>query len=198
MSTVVVVQKDNLIAIGADTVSKYGDLKLLDRYRVSGSKILQFGESRIALVGATAHLDVLRSVLRRYADRVSFDTREAIFDTYVALHPILKEEYFVNPAAGKDDDYEPSQIEGLIANPHGIFGMFSWRTVVQYKRFFSIGSGRDYALGAMHAVYDHMPADKIAAAGLAAACDFDDSTEAPVEIYTIAAKEKVAAAAQSS
>ncbi len=200
MSTVVVVQKDDLIAIGADTVSKYGDLKLQDRYRSGGSKILQFGENRIALVGATVHLDVLRSVLRRYSDRVSFESREAIFDTYVALHPILKEEYFVNPAAGKDDDYEPSQIEGLIANPNGIFGMFSWRTVVQYRRFFSIGSGRGYALGAMHAIYDQLPADKIVAAGLAAACEFDDSTEAPVEIYTMAVREpaKTAAASQSS
>ncbi len=195
MSTVVVVQKDNLVAIGADTVSKYGSLKLQSRYRVSGTKIVQFGHTRIALVGATVHLDVLSSIFRRYGDKMSFANREAIFETYVALHPILKEEYFVNPAADKDDDYEPSQIEGLIANPSGIFGMFSWRTVVQYSRFFSIGSGREYALGGMHAVYDQLPADKIAEAGLRAACEFDDSTEAPLEIYTAELKPAAQSAA---
>ena len=186
MSTVVVVQKDGRIAIGADTLNKYGNLKLHDSYKVDSSKILQFQDTYLALVGPTVHFDVLSSLFRRYPEHISFANREAIFETYVALHPILKEDYFVNPAAGKDADYESSQIEALIANPNGIFGMYSWRSVVQYSRFFSIGSGREYALGAMQAVYDQLPADQIAEVGLTAACEFDDSSAAPLEIHGMA------------
>ena len=40
-----------------------------------------------------------------------------------------------------------------IANAHGIFGVYSMRDVIEYERFWASGSGGDYALGAMHALY---------------------------------------------
>jgi ATP-dependent HslUV protease subunit HslV len=42
----------------------------------------------------------------------------------------------------------------LIANASGIYGLYSYREVFEFKEFWGIGSGRSFALGAMHAAYD--------------------------------------------
>src|SRR5919206_2570183 len=127
MSTIVVVKKNGEIAIAADTLTKYGSIKLRDSYRVDGGKILRLGDTFVGIIGATVHMDVFASAVAKYPEKVSFAGRAAIFETYVALHPVLKNEYFVNSAPDAGDAYESSQIEALIANPNGIFGMYSWR-----------------------------------------------------------------------
>jgi len=189
MSTIVVVQKDDAIAIAADSLTKYGNLKVPKSFHPDGkSKIIKFEDTYIGTVGASVHLDVLRSIFQKYPDKICFNSREDIFETYVRIHPILKNEYFINPASTKDDDYESSQIEAVLANPRGIFAMYTWRTTPQYDRFFAIGSGRDYALGAMQAVYESLPADQIAEVGIKVACDFDDGSGLPIEMYRLQRK----------
>jgi len=74
----------------------------------------------------------------------------------------------------------------LIANQHGIFGLYSMRTVLEYERYWASGSGSDYALGAMCAVYEAM-ADAVAIAetGVRAAIEFDDGCGAPIESHFV-------------
>ena len=103
----------------------------------------------------------------RLASRRRSDTAE-IFDVFLKLHPRLKQEYFLNPRGGDDEAYESSQMTLLIANQHGIFGLYSMRTVLEYERYWASGSGSDYALGAMHAGYDTKAALEIAEAGVEA------------------------------
>ena len=79
--------------------------------------------------------------------------KAAIFETFRKLHPILKEQHFLNPKEEEDDPYESTQMTALIANEHGIFGVYSMREVFEYSRFWAVGSGREFALGAMHAEY---------------------------------------------
>jgi ATP-dependent HslUV protease subunit HslV len=77
----------------------------------------------------------------------------------------------------------------LIANPTGIYGLYSYREVFEFKEFWGIGSGRSFALGAMHAVYARAKtAREIAEAGLAAGCEFDRNSAAPAEVHTIKLK----------
>lgn len=185
MSTVVIVRKGDVGVIAADTVSKAGSIKVKRTYRKNHDKIFQFRDAYIATVGAVAHMDVLADALNRYADQVSLSDRESIFRAYVKLHPILKDEYFINAASDKDDEYETSQIDALILNPNGIFGMYSWRTIIEYERFYALGSGREYALGAMQAVYEERSAEEIAIAGVTAGCEFDDSSELPYTLYAV-------------
>ena len=89
------------------------------------------------------------------AARASFDfsNKAAIFETFRKLHPILKEQHFLNPKEEEDDPYESTQITALVANAHGIFGVYSMREVFEYTQFWAVGSGREFALGAMHALY---------------------------------------------
>ena len=61
-----------------------------------------------------------------------------------------KEQHFLNPKEEEDDPYESTQITALIANANGIFGVYSMREVFEYNHFWAVGSGREFALGAMH------------------------------------------------
>src|SRR5262245_13271464 len=126
MSTIVVVKKNGKITIAADMMSTYGDRKVLPKYLNNRSKIHKCGNSYIGVLGSAAHNNVMTSILERYKSLISFRGTKEIFETYRKLHPILKEEYYINISEGDDDEYESSQIDGLIANPYGIFGIFSW------------------------------------------------------------------------
>ena len=114
-------------------------------------------------------------------------SRDDVFETYTRVHNVLKEKYFLNTREDEDDPYESSQLISLIANPHGIFGVYSYREVFSFDRFWGIGSGRNFALGAMHAVYDRLDtALEIAEVGVAAGIEFDKNSAGPLQIYSIA------------
>ena len=77
----------------------------------------------------------------------------------------------------------------VIANAHGIFGVYSYREVFEFERFWAVGSGRRFALGAMFAVYDRAKtAREIASAGVAAGCEFDTSSAGPIRLQSVKLK----------
>ncbi len=184
MTTCVVVKKDNQIAIAADSLVTFGDTRLSHSYEAN-SKIFKVGDSYITLAGTAAHFPVMRKLLTEMGDNCKLSNRDEVFETYSKVHQILKENYFLNTKEEEDDPYESSQIVSLIANPHGIFGVYSYREVFSFDRFWGIGSGRNFALGAMYAVYDRAEsARKVAEIGVQAGAEFDKSTSAPFQIYS--------------
>lgn len=190
MSTIVIVKKAGKAVIAADTMSTFGSTQVLYRYTVNRTKIVKCDETYIGLVGAAAHNNVINSIVRHYGKHLSFKNVDDIFETYRKLHTILKDEYFVNTSEHDKDTYESSQIDALIANPFGVFGIYSWREVYEYERFWAVGSGFDYAIGAMYAVYDsEMSAEEIATVGVNAACEFDDGSGLPITLHTITLQE---------
>ena len=121
--------------------------------------------------------------------RALLGSRDEVFDTFVKLHPLLKESFFLQTKEDDNDPYESSQFSVVIANASGIFGLYSYREVFEFKEFWGIGSGRGFALGAMHAVWDKArTAREVALAGIHAGCEFDRSSAGPVDIYTIKLK----------
>ena len=112
--------------------------------------------------------------------------RGEVFETFTKVHAILKEKYFLNPKEEEEDPYESSQITTLVANPHGIFGIYSLREVFVFDRFWGIGSGRNFALGAMFVAYEQdLDAHAIAEIGVRAGIEFDKSSGAPYQVHTI-------------
>ena len=119
---------------------------------------------------------MFESLLAKHDD-LDFSTKAAIFETFRKLHPILKEQHFLNPKEEDDDPYESTQITALIANAHGIFGVYSMREVFEYTQFWAAGSGREFALGAMHAQYPSCGrAEAVASAGIEAGAQFDKNS----------------------
>jgi len=191
VSTVVVVKKAGKICIAADSLTSFGDLKLNSEYDAAHDKILRHEENYLGIVGSAAHQLVLESlfVSKKVVDKkidIDFSSRLSIYESFRALHPILKEKYFLNAKDEDDDPYESTQIDALIANPFGIFGIHSLREVTEYKKFWAIGSGAEYALGAMFALYDKAEtAEEIAHTGVAAGAEFNNASSMPLSSYTI-------------
>lgn len=185
MTTLVVVKKAGYVAIAGDSLTTFGGVKLLPEYDRSHDKILHAHGSYFGIAGSAAHHLVMESILSK-GDEMKFGSKMEIFETFRKLHPVLKEEHFLNPKEEEDDPYESSQLTSLIANRAGIFGVYSMREVFEFDRFWSIGSGREFALGAMFSQYDKLKtAEEVARAGVEAGCQFDTSSCMPMSVYRI-------------
>lgn len=179
MTTCVVVRKDDQVAIAADSLVTFGDTRLSHAYEAN-EKIIEVNGSYISLSGTTAHFPVMKKLLTEMGDECLLGSRDEVFDTFTRVHHILKDKYFLNVKEEEDDPYESSQITTLIANPHGIFGVYSYREVFSFDRFWAIGSGKCFALGAMYAAYDRdLSAKAIAEIGVHAGAEFDKSSALP-------------------
>jgi len=185
MTTLVVVRKGDSVAIAADSLTTFGDTKLAAQHDRTYDKIVRHRDTYIGLCGSAAHQLVFESLLANRED-FDFSGRVAIFDTLRKLHPVLKDQHFLNPKEEEDDPYESTQITALIANEHGIFGVYSMREVFEYTQFWAAGSGREFALGAMHARYGHLrSAEAVARVGVEVGATFDKNSALPMTLYTM-------------
>lgn len=185
MTTITVVKKNGQVAISAESLTTFGDTRLGAEYKAEHDKILHIGDSWIGVCGSSAHHLVLAHLLAKIED-LRLGSRSEVFETFRKLHPMLKEQAFLNPKEDEDDPYESSQITALIANPTGIYGVYSYREVFAYDRFWAVGSGRSFALGAMYAAYERTKtAAEIAAIGVAAGVEFDTASSGPIVTHAV-------------
>lgn len=196
MSTIVAVVKNGIACIAADSLTSVGDTRQSAEFVVNSDKILPLAttgtdaKSYMGIVGSAAHQLVMQHLVVDHADKIDFSQRMSIFTTLKTIHPILKEEYFLNSKEEDDDSYESSRVDALIMNENGIFGLYSLREVEQYSRFWAVGSGSEFALGAMQTVYEiYDSAEKIAQAGVIAGATFDNASSLPMTSYTMALKQ---------
>ena len=186
MTTLVVVRKGNMAAIAADSLTTFGDTRLSDSFDASSDKMVRYGDTVIALCGSAAHQLVYENLLSTAKD-LNFNSKSEIFETFRKLHATLKDQHYLNPKEEDEDAYESSHITALIANPSGIYGIYSMREVFEFKRFWAAGSGREYALGAMNALYDQLDStEAIARVGIEAGTTFDKNSSLPMQVVTIA------------
>jgi ATP-dependent protease HslVU (ClpYQ) peptidase subunit len=186
MTTIVVVRKGGSAVIAADSLTTFGTTRLAPAYDRSPHKVMNYRDSWIGVAGSAAHQLVLENLLERNKD-LDFAGRAAIYESFRKLHPMLKDEAFLNPKEEDDDPYESSQMTVMIANPSGIFAVYSMREVFEFDRFWAIGSGRDFALGAMYTIYNRARgAAVIAEAGVHAGAEFDTGTALPIDLHEVA------------
>ena len=189
MSTIVVVRKGRQACIAADTLTSFDDVKMGSVYDKHHDKIQVCGESYVGIIGSSAHSLVIEDIFNQAeAADYALNSRQEIFRTFVRLHSILKEKYFLNTNTKDEsnDPYEPSHIDAVIANKSGIFAVYGLRDTNEFTRFWAIGSGCDFALGAMHAVYDRLEsAEEIARIGVEAGIEFNNASGSPITSRTI-------------
>jgi len=186
MTTVVVARKGGQVAIAADSLVTFGDTRLAHGYEAN-EKLFRVGDSWIGMSGTTAHFPVLRRALNSLApEELLLGSRDQVFDTFLRLHPKLKDTFYLNTKEEDADPYESSQFTALIANASGIYGVYSYREVFEFDRFWGIGTGRAFALGAMYTAYDRAKtARELAETGVRAGCEFDKNSAGPVRVYTL-------------
>jgi len=185
MTTIVVVRKGESAVIAADSLTTFGTTRLGPAYDRYPQKVTAYGDSFLGVAGSAAHQLVLENLLARTAN-LDFHGKAAIYDSFRKLHPLLKDEAFLNPKEEEDDPYESSQMTVMIANPSGIFAVYSMREVFEFDRFWAIGSGRDFALGAMYTLYPKAKsAVAVAEAGVMAGAEFDTGTALPITLHEV-------------
>jgi len=189
MTTVVVARKGTTVAIAADTLVTFGDTRLAHGYE-DNLKLFRAGDSWVGMAGTTAHFPVLRRALAGLPpDELRLRTRDEVFDTFLRIHPKLKENFFLNTKEEDADPYESSQLTALIANSAGIFGVYSYREVFEFDRYWAIGTGRAFALGAMYAAGTRVKsAREWAELGVRAGCEFDRNSSGPIHAHTLKLK----------
>ncbi|APW38547.1 MFS transporter [Rhodoferax koreense] len=193
MTTVVVVKKAGQVAIAADTLVTFGDTRLGHRFE-DNSKIFKVdgtgGPSYIGMAGTVAHFPVLRKAMTAMPkDQLHLGSKDDVFETFSKLHAVLKEGYFLQTKEDDNDPYESSQFTVVVANASGIYGLYSYREVFEFKEFWGIGSGRSFALGALHASWNTAKsARELALQSVNTACEFDKNSAGPVEVFTLKLK----------
>jgi ATP-dependent protease HslVU (ClpYQ) peptidase subunit len=190
MSTIVAVKKDGYAAIAADTLTTWGSMKESAEHIENSDKILKFQDNFLAFAGSASFRLVVAHWLRTTRLKPKLDSIENIFEAWLTLHRELKEKYYLRPEDEDGDDFETSRMNVLIVNPRGIFSVGVMRDVIEYKRFTAFGSGCDFAVGAMRAVYDDetKSAEDIARIGIEVAAEFDDGTGLPLNCHAIELK----------
>ncbi|MBS1797064.1 MAG: hypothetical protein JSS81_24770 [Acidobacteria bacterium] len=187
MTTIVAVRKNGFAAIAADTLTMWGNMKESAAHVVNHEKIIQYQENFLAFTGSSTFKLVVKHWLDNAKLKPKLDSVENIFNAWLAFHPKLKESYFLRPDDQDDDAFETSRMNVLIVNPSGVFAVGVLRDVTEYKRFTAFGSGCDFAIGAMRAVYDDetKSAADIARIGIEVAAEFDDGSDLPLTCHTV-------------
>lgn len=186
MSIVCAAVKGGEVAIAADTQSNCGGLTISASYLHDCQKIVSVNGSYMGMVGWTAVSKVFEHLARTRPELFQFEDRHRIFSTLLALQNVLKEDCYIESREDNNQPVESNQLEALIINSNGLFGVGSYREVRQYRRYWAIGSGQLPALGAMHALWTTgATATELVTAGISAAAEFDDSCGLPLRHFTI-------------
>ncbi len=186
MSTVVAVIKDGIACIGAESQTTIGNIKVTTGF-VNGHKLMHWGENTFGMVGSASMFAVLDDLISKSDEAPELATPSQIFSFFRKLHPRLKKKYYIRAVYDDDDNaVETSRLNILLVNPHGVFQITPWRSVNVIKNFWAIGSGQDFALGALHVLMQDssLDAEQITQRALEAACAMDLYSNAPLEWKT--------------
>ncbi len=189
MSTIVAVRNETSAVIAADCQSYQGNVTTPGDMRAGPGKIHRVGEAYIGIVGGLAHQNVLRSTIASNPGLFDFADTDTVFESLRKLHPILREQYYLLTQLqdDRDQEYESSQISGLIISRGGVFSFGGQRGVIEFKTFWAAGSGMDFALGALHVAYPtaQHQVRMVAENAVKAACEFDWASGLPIESYEV-------------
>jgi ATP-dependent HslUV protease subunit HslV len=174
MTVVVAVRKGERTVLAADSMTSFGNEKQPFE-NLTVDKLRRVGASWIGHAGWGLYEQILDDLLTgRRAPPLS-DSR-AVFRFFVRLWQAMKEHYpYVNEqSADKETPFADLDATFLVVNRRGIFMVASNLTVTQFQRYQAIGGGAPYALGALHARYDHEDDPVVLAReAIAAAVAFD-------------------------
>lgn len=187
MTTIAAAKKGKKICIGCDSLTLFGHRKeKIEQLSNQTDKIIKHKSMYLGCSGAAVWNEILADYFKKLKIEYGFDDVEAIYLEMLKLHKKLKENYFLTPQQGNSDIFESSEFLLLLINQSGIFEIDWMRNVREYSQIAAIGTGDEYALGAMRAVYDQEKDPKIIVKkGLEAAARFDQKTELPAFYHVI-------------
>jgi ATP-dependent HslUV protease subunit HslV len=190
MTTVCVVRRGAQLAIAADSLVTFGDTRLPHGYE-SNDKLFKVGDSYFGMSGTTAHFPVLRKALAALPKaELRLGTRDEVFDTFLKLHPKLKEQLLPEHQGRGRRSLREQPVHGAHRQPARPVRRVLVPRGVRVRPLLGHRLGpRVFALGAMHAAWSRArSAGELARIGVAAGCEFDKNSAAPVRLHTIKLK----------
>lgn len=176
MTTITAVKKNNTLSICSDSLTLFGHCKETEKHVISNSKVIKQDDSYI---GCTGHPSLEEIILNQ-------SPTPNLTHFISQLHQSLNKSYFLNHKTNHQSSFKPIPIELLTISPQGIFEVDYQGSIREYKYFSAIGSGEEYALGAIRALYNTtLNSEQIAIIGVEAAAKFDRKTELPTFSQTL-------------
>ena len=176
MSVIVAVRKARRLIIAADSQDNFGDLRPPPDNH-SAFKLREIEGAWIGCSGWAIYDDLLGHYLRKRSARTALGSREDVFDFFLKFWRAIRTDYpFVNEQSRSEDKTPFADLDAtfLIASPGGIFLVSSNMSVSTFSKYYAIGSGGDFALGALHALYDdHADPAELAQRAVATAKAYD-------------------------
>ena len=159
MTIAVAVRKGREIVVAADTQSNFGSARAApDNHRAH--KIMPVGDALVATSGWGLYANILDDYVARMKRAPALGSEREVFRFFQQFWHALKDQYtLVNDQCHKDDDSPFGDLDAsfLVVNRAGIFFVSSDTSVTPFDKYHAVGSGTDFALGALHALYDEVP-----------------------------------------
>ena len=190
MSIVTAVCRNGRITMAADTLAFFGEGMTIPQTNAVASKIMKVGDALIGGTGWAVYDDILEHWIGDQPPRL--DSRTAIYSFFLDFWKALRENYsLVNEqSATKETPFGDLDATFLIASTGGLFQVSSDLGVTQFNSHHAIGSGAEYAIGAMHVLIDtEDDAARIAQAGCEAAIAMDASCGGSIDVFHVGCAE---------
>jgi ATP-dependent protease HslVU (ClpYQ) peptidase subunit len=181
MSIIVSVNKDGRSVMAADSLVTLGERRIPTE-SLAVQKIRRVGGAMVGVAGWNVYDDVLTHHLSA-TKSVRLATRTEIFSFFNSFWQALHKDYaFVNDSVeAADSPFGSLDSTFIVHNANGIFLVTSDMGVLPFERFYAIGSGAPYALGAIEAIYGgDLDAELIARRAVEVAIQLDVSCGGPV------------------
>ena len=190
MTIAIAVRKGGETVIAADTQNNFGHNRApITNHRTQ--KILTVGGNHLATSGWGLYANILDDFLGRKR-LPKLDTERDVFRFFQAFWKALHEHYsLVNDQCQNEEERSPFgdlDASFLLANAGGIFYVSSDTSVTAFEQYYAVGSGAEFALGALHALYDgDFDAETLARRACAAAMAFNVYCGGEIDVCRVTA-----------
>ncbi|MHC5006857.1 MAG: hypothetical protein ACYTGF_05800 [Planctomycetota bacterium] len=186
MSIVVAVTKNDRTVMAADSLNVFGQERIpIDNAKAT--KIRRIGPALMAVTGWSVYANILDDLLADVKTPPLRDERE-IFSFFLDLWRDLHERYpFVNDQPHqKDSPFGDLDASFLVANAAGIYKVSQDSSVCRFEKYYAVGSGCVYALGALHQIYEQdEDAAGLARRAVETAIEFDIYCGGEIDLYDV-------------
>lgn len=187
MSIAVAVRKGKHTVLAADSQSNLGAFKV-DPDNLICSKIRRIGSSLLATTGWGLYENIIGDFIAKKR-RPPLTSTASIFRFFLDLWKALHDRYpFVNDQPDRNDDSPFGDLDAsfLVVNTAGIFYVASDLSVTVFEKYYAVGSGADFALGAISVLYDEdVDAEYLGRKAVEAALMFDPHCGGKINLQTV-------------
>lgn len=188
MSIAVAVRKHGELVIAADTLTTFGHTKVPPDLH-QARKFRRIGGAWLATTGWGLYDNIMEDFLAKRR-KAGLGTRRQVFDFFMLLWRDLHKRYtLVNDQSDEKESGPFGNLDStfLVVGRAGILYVGPDMSVTSVERYFAIGSGAQFGLGALHALYGgRLGAAALARKAVEAAVAFDNycGGEADVEVVS--------------